>query len=398
MKTKRIVLIVLSIFMIISSTVAIGSTVNKEKNNQTLINDDSEYAGTLRVYIVEPTSRWNNYDGEPYHFGFLDFAVDEKLSIEYLDSYSKQVTWNAQDSDIDNINQNNIMAIAAVFNPQAYEAYANPPRSNPFDAYYVDAAAAATPGNTGYNTKNEEFTHTVFCEEVTSTRCPYCPSAAEGLDSVYKSGNYPFYYVALVVDKNDIANNRAIDGFNIYGYPSCFFDGGYKVVIGSSSENTYTNRVASSATRHVHDLDLNISVEWISKGVLNILVNIKNNEESPNYAPTQPEITGPSRGRLNKEYNFNFVSSDLEGGDLYYWIDWGDGENTGWIGPYKSGEEISVSHSWTEQETFIIKAKSKDIEGAESEEATTSFSAPRNRLIISFLLERLDFLKNLFKY
>jgi hypothetical protein len=34
------------------------------------------YNGYLRVYVVEPTSRWDNYDADPYHFGFLDFAIN----------------------------------------------------------------------------------------------------------------------------------------------------------------------------------------------------------------------------------------------------------------------------------------------------------------------------------
>ena len=34
------------------------------------------YFGKVRSYVTEIESRWNNYDGDPYHFGFLDFAIN----------------------------------------------------------------------------------------------------------------------------------------------------------------------------------------------------------------------------------------------------------------------------------------------------------------------------------
>jgi len=34
--------------------------------------DQIPYRGHLRIYIVEPESRWNMEDGNPYHYGFLD--------------------------------------------------------------------------------------------------------------------------------------------------------------------------------------------------------------------------------------------------------------------------------------------------------------------------------------
>jgi len=400
-KNKTTLLVIMSVFLIVFSTGVVGTAI---KNSIEVVKvsklGDLPYTGQLRVYVVEPISRWDNYDNEPYHFGFLDFAIDEKLSIDYLDSYSKEVTWSAQDAGYDNVQQNNIMIIAAIFNPEAKKAYAYPPFSNPFNAHYVDAAAAATPGATEHNTKNEEFTHTVFCEEVTATWCQYCPAAAEGLHTVYESGEYPFYFVALVTDKNDIAYERAISNLNLYGYPTCFFDGGYKVVVGGASASTYQNRVASSTVRDVHDLDLSISVDWTGNGVLDISIEITNNEETPNYAPSMPTITGPSSGKINQEYDFTFVSNDPEGGNIYYYVDWGDGQTEDWIGPYTSDEPITLSHSWSEQNTFEIKAKCKDVEGLESDEATMEFSTPRvmNKLIFTFILEKFPILKNLFKY
>ena len=51
---------------------------------------------------------------------------------------------------------------------------------------------------------------------------------------------------------------------------------------------------------------------------------------------------------------------------LFYYFDWGDGTNSGWIGYYQSGEPCIVSHEWSEQGIYEIKVKAKDIYGQES--------------------------------
>jgi len=379
-----------------SSTV-VAQNINK-LNKKTIISNvnDRPYNGHLKVYVVEPNSRWNNYDGEPYHFGFLDFAIDEELSIDYQDTFTKQVSWNADEAGFQGVSENSIMVIAVVFNPLSYLSYAYPPFKNPFDAYYVDATAAATPGTTGYNTVTENFTHTVFCEEATATWCPYCPATAEALKSVYDKQEYPFYFVALIADKSDTAYSRLINDFNIYGYPSCFFDGGYKVVVGSTSEHSVEKRITTCGKRDVHELDLSVSLEWTGNGVIDISVSITNNEQRPdNLPPDPPSIEGPTKGNINKEQQFTFVGTDPEEQKISYFIDWGDETNTGWIGPYYSGEKIKINHTWTTKDTFIIKAKVKDPEGAESDWATLEFTAPRFKTIVfRNILEKLDIFFN----
>ena len=67
--------------------------ISEQRNEQSIIsktNASKPYEGHLRVYIAEPVSRWNMYNQQPYHFGFLDFAFDEDLSINYLDTSKTQ--------------------------------------------------------------------------------------------------------------------------------------------------------------------------------------------------------------------------------------------------------------------------------------------------------------------
>lgn len=77
-------------------------------------------------------------------------------------------------------------------------------------------------------------------------------------------------------------------------------------------------------------------------------------------APSAPIIEGPSKGTRNEIYNYTIQSFSPLGNDLYYWIEWGDKVIEEWIGPYKSGEEMKVSHSWGLYGDYLIRVKVKD--------------------------------------
>lgn len=83
-------------------------------------------------------------------------------------------------------------------------------------------------------------------------------------------------------------------------------------------------------------------------------------------SPDEPAINGPTFGKPNTEYTFEFTATDPEGEEVFYYIDWGDGTNEDWIGPYTSGETIEANHEWTDLGDYTIKAKAKDIYGARS--------------------------------
>jgi len=84
--------------------------------------------------------------------------------------------------------------------------------------------------------------------------------------------------------------------------------------------------------------------------------------------PEKPLIpVGPNSGKTGLEYIYSCITEDPDGDDLFYLFDWGDESDSGWIGPFNSGEECSASHTWTEKGSFEIKVKAKDIHGGESE-------------------------------
>ncbi|HDS01033.1 MAG TPA: hypothetical protein ENO22_13610 [candidate division Zixibacteria bacterium] len=129
------------------------------------------YACQLKVYVVEPVSRYRDYGGHNYEFGFLDFAIDTALNLDYQVPFNKTATWDPAQNGIGTIDGSNIMVIAVIFNhmegfPQFSYIYQGD-TGDPFTAYLADACAAAIPGQTGYNETTGGYTHTVFLEECT---------------------------------------------------------------------------------------------------------------------------------------------------------------------------------------------------------------------------------------
>lgn len=82
---------------------------------------------------------------------------------------------------------------------------------------------------------------------------------------------------------------------------------------------------------------------------------------SYNDAPEAPTINGPKFGKKETDYDYNFTTIDPNGNNVYYYIDWGDGDVEEWIGPYLSGEVITLNHTWDKKGKYFIRARAQDI-------------------------------------
>ena len=113
--------------------------------------------------------------------------------------------------------------------------------------------------------------------------------------------------------------------------------------------------------------------------------------ENENQPPLKPSyLSGPSSGRILTEQNYSFKTYDTEGDSIYYMLDWGDGTDSGWLGPYDSGEEQSATHIWVEQGNYQIKVKAKDSYDAESEWSDPlPISMPKTYALRELLLSKL---------
>ena len=93
-------------------------------------------------------------------------------------------------------------------------------------------------------------------------------------------------------------------------------------------------------------------------------------------APEIPVIDGTLDGKIGVEYQYTVLSTDTEEHAVMYFVDWGDGSDTGWIGPYDSGEQVIQSHQWSKKGSYTIKVKARDSYLVESEWGTLVVSMP----------------------
>jgi outer membrane protein assembly factor BamB len=114
-----------------------------------------------------------------------------------------------------------------------------------------------------------------------------------------------------------------------------------------------------------------------------------------NNPPDKPSINGQIRGKAGTPYDYIFIATDPDNDEyVYYYIDWGDNSTSGWIGKYTPGIVVTVSHTWSERGTYIIKAKAKDNYGGEGDWGTLQVTMPKNKELfimhplLNWLLER----------
>ncbi len=116
---------------------------------------------------------------------------------------------------------------------------------------------------------------------------------------------------------------------------------------------------------------------------------------SANEPPTTPILNGPTTGKIGDDLTYTFVSTDPDGDDIRYCIQWGCADPEICIGAYPSGEEQVASHDYAEG-TYIIKVKAQDINDAESDWATLEISVPKIKGVNLFFLRFLNQYPTLF--
>ena len=94
----------------------------------------------------------------------------------------------------------------------------------------------------------------------------------------------------------------------------------------------------------------------------------------PPNTPSKPN--GPTFGITEADYTYSTDTIDPNNNQIFYLFDWDDGTDSGWIGPYDSGETCTASHCWYDNGGYDIKAKAKDIYDMESD-----WSNPLNVII-----------------
>jgi hypothetical protein len=297
-------------------------------------NKDIQYKGYIRVPIAEIVSRYKTQNGDDYNFGFLDYAFPMNLDITIPagETYTNSVTWNGNDhednhgTNFGDISKENIQVMLSVYNSDnGYldESLARKIGEN--QPPYKPIISGPSEGISG-----EEYTYTFVSEDPENENVSYYIDWNDGSTQGWIG---PYY------------SNQEVELGHIFSEDG-FYELRAKAIDGNGSES-YWSRAFS------------------------VMIG--------NIAPDAPEIFGPSSGSMGLTYDYTFITTDKNGDDIYYTeIDWGDGSNTGLLGPYNSGEEFILSHSWTNQGTYYIRAKAKDILGSESTWGELKVTMPRS--------------------
>ena len=139
----------------------------------------------------------------------------------------------------------------------------------------------------------DDFTHAVLGEEFTATWCVYCPSAAENLMKIYEDiPDEPYYhdkffFVALITDVNDKAEERMDDYPDVTGYPTVIFDGNDEKVSGGQSDTSnYEQAIDNCGQRDDTDISLDIQMEHLGADQLGVSVTMTWNEDATLGDPT----------------------------------------------------------------------------------------------------------------
>jgi len=435
-----------------SATMNITVTVT---NNQA-----SPYSGYLRCYVTEIASSMGWYDtaGDLYTFPFLEYAFNQAISVPASGVWSSSMVWNGAlfntgyGQTYAGLTQDNAFVIAAVFassggyvdeaagvrvgnnRPPNAPSTPNPANGatnvkiNPtlswqcsdpdwFDTLYYDV----------YLEKDDSTPDVLVSDDQTGTT--YIPGDLD-LESTY------YWQIVVHDDKgatvsgpvwqfttrgnsapNTPSNPNPANGSTdvplnkILSWTGGDPDGDtvrYDVyfgetspppkVVSNQSGTSYTPGTMTPLTTHYWKI-----ISWDSFGLSAVgPIWEFTTSTAPNDPPTITVFTGPTEGKVGKTYTYNVTGTDPEENQISYYVDWADGTNTGWLGPYASGHLLTVDHEWSEKGTFTIRAKAKDEHGSESDWVTLTVTMPMKFSIttpfLSWLLEQFPHAFPLLRY
>lgn len=121
----------------------IGVTVKIDNN------EGKAYFGHLRVYVTEINSRWNDEKGLPFHYAFLDFAINNYVFVGGGKTKEIKATWDGAithgNQTFGDIKEGNIMLVASIsyWMPFIQNNPWDKPKPTHFIAQFVDDTDAA---------------------------------------------------------------------------------------------------------------------------------------------------------------------------------------------------------------------------------------------------------------
>jgi hypothetical protein len=342
-------------------------------------NEASQYNGHLHVYVTEVNSTlWEDQWGDPYTFAFLDYAWNEDVTFSGAGSWDDTVIWDGYDHHTgyyeyyQNITQDNIMVIASIFDEDNDD--------------YVDETTGFV---AGIDTDPKLFD--IYFGD---TNPP--PKVHENVSFMQYSPQDPLNFNTKYYWKIDVWDNQStlIPG-QIWSFTTIENELPLPPIIFEENEAlfVYTLDPDHDDVFYLVDWDDGSSSDWLGPYPYGEIVEISHEWTEPGTY----EIKAKARDIHDGESDWS--DPDPDGDDIAeYIVNWGDdtGDET-LIGPFPSGSPVTASHTWSEQGTYSIKVKAKDIFQHESDWGTLEVTMPRDKFLqYSFILKLLQKFPNTF--
>lgn len=151
-----------------------------------------------------------------------------------------------------------------------------------------------------------------------------------------------------------------------------------------NKDGTVDASLPSSSTYTNSGTTLSVSNTWSSRSSFTFQARAKDTGGNTsawtpytvnitNRAPTAPVVTGPTSGNTATSYSYTFNSTDPDNDNLYYTVNWGDG-NSNSTSVVPSGTTQTLSHSWNSLGTKNITVTATDNYSSPQTSTQTTYS------------------------
>lgn len=133
--------------------------------------------------------------------------------------------------------------------------------------------------------------------------------------------------------------------------------------------------IAECGANRVIEVDSSGTIVWLKSDLF-----YPTDAERLGQPPGIPTIDGPKEVNKGTPATYTFNAIDPDNDQIYYNISWGDGTGTGWFGPFESGKNTNISHTWDETgSNIIIEATAKDTFNNVGEPGYLEITVPKNK-------------------
>jgi leucine-zipper-like transcriptional regulator 1 len=126
---------------------------------------------------------------------------------------------------------------------------------------------------------------------------------------------------------------------------------------------------------------ITMSHSWASYGTYGVKVQAKDTHENtsewsishlvkipgPNQPPVPSIPYGPSYANIGQGNNFSGSAIDPDGDSIFIRFDWGNGYISDWSYLMASGDSVLITNTWSEPDSYYVKAQAMDIKGMTSD-------------------------------